>query len=50
MIDYLVQVHHLDSVEAYVLCSLAGNLHVAEVEDTPHVLVSMHMSKRTLGM
>jgi acetamidase/formamidase len=50
MIDYLVDVHGLEPTEAYVLCSLAGNLHVAEVVDVPHVLVSMHISKKTLGM
>jgi acetamidase/formamidase len=50
MIEYLTQVHHLAPVDAYVLCSLAGNIHVAEVVDLPHVLVSMHISKKTLGL
>ena len=50
MIDYLVAEHRLDRVEAYVLCSLAGELEIAEVVDVPHVLVSMHMSKETLGI
>ncbi len=50
MIDYLVQVHGLDPTEAYVLCSLAGNVHLAEVVDVPHFLVSMHISKKTLGI
>jgi len=50
MIDYLVEAHNLNRVEAYMLCSLAGDLHIAEVVDVPHVLVSMHMSKQVLGI
>ena len=45
MIDYLVQEHGLTPEDAYVLCSLAGDLHMAEVVDVPHVLVTMHLSK-----
>lgn len=50
MIDYLVSQHGLDRTEAYVLCSLAGDLHIAEVVDVPNVLVSMHISKKILGI
>jgi acetamidase/formamidase len=50
MIDYLVDEHGLGRTEAYVLCSLAGNLEIAEVVDVPHVLVSMHMPKNVLGI
>ncbi|MCZ6693209.1 MAG: acetamidase/formamidase family protein [Bacteroidetes bacterium] len=50
MIEYLVEAHNLNRVEAYMLCSLAGDLHIAEVVDVPHVLVSMHMSKQVLGI
>ena len=50
MIDYLVEAHNLNRVEAYMLCSLAGDLHIAEVVDVPHVLVSMHISKQVLGI
>jgi acetamidase/formamidase len=50
MIDYLVAEHGMDRSEAYMLCSLAGDLRIAEVVDVPHVLVSMHMPKRVLGM
>ncbi len=49
MIDYLVANHGLTSQEAYMLCSLAGDLKIAEVVDVPHVLVTMHMSKDVLG-
>ena len=50
MIDYLVAEHGLTPEEAYMLCSLAGDLKIAEVVDVPHVLVTMHMSKEVLGI
>jgi acetamidase/formamidase len=50
MIDYLAAEHGLDRAEAYILCSLAGNLHIAEVVDVPHVLVAMHIAKDILGI
>ncbi len=49
MIDYLEAEHGLNRTEAYVLCSLAGDLKISELVDVPHVLVSMHMPKRVLG-
>lgn len=45
MIDYLVAQHGLSRQEAYVLCSLAGDLKISETVDVPHMLVSMHMPK-----
>lgn len=50
MIDYLVAGHGMDRNDAYALCSLAGDLKIAEVVDVPHMLVTMHMSKEVLGM
>jgi len=50
MIDYLEAEHGLDRTEAYALCSLAGDLKIAEVVDVPHMLVTMHMAKEVLGM
>lgn len=50
MIDYLVAEHGLSRYDAYMLCSLAGDLRIAEVVDLPHMLVTMHMSKQVLGM
>ncbi len=50
MIDYLVQEQGLSRNEAYVLCSLACDLKIAEVVDMPHVLVTMHISKKVLGI
>jgi len=49
MIDYLVEEHGMDRTDAYALCSLAGDLKIAEVVDVPHMLVTMHMSKEVLG-
>lgn len=45
MIDYLVEEHKLGRIEAYVLCSLAGDLKISETVDIPHVLVSIHLPK-----
>lgn len=50
MIQYLQEVHGLTQDEAYALCSLAGDLKIAEVVDLPNMLVTMHMSKEVLGM
>lgn len=49
MIDYLVNEHDMSRNDAYALCSLAGDLKIAEVVDVPHMLVTMHMSKEVLG-
>ena len=45
MVDYLVAEHGLEEAEAYVLCSLAGDLQIAEVVDTPNMHVVMHIPK-----
>ncbi len=50
MIDYLVEEHGLSRIDAYLLCSVAGDLQITEVVDIPHVWVSMHMSKEVLGI
>lgn len=50
MVGYLEAEHDLTSSEAYALCSLAGDLKIAEVVDVPHMLVAMHMSKEVLGI
>lgn len=49
MIEYLTTMHGLTTEEAYALCSLAGDLQIAEVVDMPHMLVTMHVSKKILG-
>jgi len=50
MVDYLVYEYNLSPEEAYLLCSIAGDLHISEVVDLPHYLVSMHISKEVLGL
>lgn len=50
MIEYLMTEHNLTELEAYALCSLSGDLKIAETVDVPHMLVTMHMSKEVLGI
>jgi acetamidase/formamidase len=45
MVDHLVETRGLSREDAYMLCSIAGDLHIAEVVDVPHMLVTMHMPK-----
>lgn len=45
MVDYLADVRGLSREDAYMLCSLAGDLQIAEAVDTPNMLVAMHMPK-----
>ena len=45
MIDYLKAERGLSREDAYMLCSLAGDLKISEAVDMPHYLVSMHMPK-----
>lgn len=49
MIDYLVDNHNLERKDAYMLCSLVGDLKIAEVVDVPHVLVTMSINKEVLN-
>lgn len=45
MIDHLVSVRGMSREDAYMLCSLAGNLEIAEAVDTPNMLVVMRLPK-----
>lgn len=45
MIEYLQQEYGIPEEEAYALCSLSGDLKIAEVVDLPNMLVTMHMPK-----
>ncbi len=45
MIDHLVATRGLSETDAYMLCSLAGDLKIAETVDVPHMLVAMHLPK-----
>ena len=46
MIEYLMAEKGLARDDAYRLCSLAGDLHIAQVVDLPHMLVAMHLPKQ----
>ena len=50
MVEYLMKEHKWSENEADALCSLAGDLKIAETVDAPHMLVTMHMSKEVLGI
>jgi formamidase len=39
MIDYLVKEKGLTSEQAYILCSVAVDLHIAQVVDVPNISV-----------
>lgn len=45
MVRYLQEAKGLSREDAYMLCSLAGDLKIAEAVDIPHMLVTMHMPK-----
>jgi acetamidase/formamidase len=45
MIDDLGRMHHLSAEEAYVLCSVAGNLKVSEIVDEPNFVVSLTLPR-----
>jgi acetamidase/formamidase len=36
--------------EAYILCSVAGNLHISEIVDEPNFVVSMEMPENLINM
>lgn len=45
MIDYLRSQRGLSEEDAYLLCSIAGDLLIAETVDLPNLLVTMHLPK-----
>jgi acetamidase/formamidase len=49
MIDCLVEVRGMSRDDAYMLCSLGGNLEIVEAVDTPNMLVAMHLPKSILA-
>lgn len=48
MVNYLKNEQGLSTEEAYALCSLQGDLQIAEVVDLPNMLVTMHMPNAVL--
>ncbi|MBH11132.1 MAG: acetamidase [Candidatus Marinimicrobia bacterium] len=49
MVDHLSSNYDLTEEEAYMLCSLVGDLKIAEVVDVPNMLVTMHFPKSRLS-
>ena len=49
MVDYLTANYDISDEEAYMLCSLVGDLKIAEVVDVPNMLVTMHFPKSILS-
>lgn len=45
MIEHISRTYDLPKEEAYMLCSLIGDLKIAEVVDLPNMLVTMHIPK-----
>ena len=45
MIEHISTNYKMSWEEAYMLCSLIGDLKIAEVVDLPHMLVTMHIPK-----
>tara|TARA_Y100001934_G_C11652813_1_gene450792 strand:+ start:231 stop:524 length:294 start_codon:yes stop_codon:yes gene_type:complete len=49
MIDHLINNYEIPDEDAYMLCSLAGDLKIAEVVDVPNMFVTMHFPKTILS-
>jgi acetamidase/formamidase len=45
MIGHVSRTYGLSWEESYMLCSIIGDLKIAEVVDLPHLLVTMHIPK-----
>ncbi len=46
MIDELARREKMSAVEAYMLCSVAGDLRISQIVDAPHWTVSFHLPRR----
>ncbi len=46
MIDWLSANHNLSPSQAYIICSVAGDLKISEIVDAPNWIVSMHLPLR----
>lgn len=49
MVDEIGRRTGLSSEDAYMLCSIAGDLKISEIVDAPHWVVSMHMQRTIVG-
>ncbi|HET7140856.1 MAG TPA: acetamidase/formamidase family protein [Candidatus Limnocylindria bacterium] len=49
MIEYLSRERDLDPVDAYMLCSVAGDLKISEIVDAPNFIVTMYFPLSIFG-
>jgi acetamidase/formamidase len=49
MIDQLTSRHGMSAVEAYMLCSVCGDLRVSEIVDMPNWVVSFYFPRVVLS-
>jgi acetamidase/formamidase len=49
MIDLLTARHGMSAVEAYMLCSVCGDLRVSEIVDMPNWVVSLYFPRVVLS-
>ena len=49
MIDWLVDNQRMNRSQAYILCSVAGDLKISEIVDAPNWVVSFHMPLAVFG-
>ena len=49
MVDHLSNNYDISAEDAYMLCSLVGDLKIAEVVDVPNMLVTMHFPKSIIN-
>lgn len=49
MIDWICATTNMDAVDAYMLCSVCGDLRISEIVDMPNWTVSFYFPKTVLG-
>ena len=49
MIDHLCREQGISAMDAYMLCSVAGDLRISQVVDAPNWTVSFHMPRGIFG-
>jgi acetamidase/formamidase len=49
MIDLLTKQHKLSAVDAYMLCSVCGDLRISEIVDMPNWVVSFDFPRIVFG-
>ena len=49
MIDWICATTQMSAVNAYMLCSVAGDLRISEIVDAPNWVVSFYFPKSVLA-